>query len=214
MRSSIKILFGAALLVLVASIAIAGFEKTGADRAKSNPSTKAQDSTLSKVEGSKSDLFGQVQLFADSVSILRNEYVEEVDSKKLIYGAMRGMLASLDDYSSFMDPEEYDEIKVEARGEFGGIGVEITLRDGILTIITPMAGTPAEAAGIAPGDKIVEIDGKVTKDITLSDAMKKLLVLCFWLLVAVQAFAAERVALWPEGKIPDFQTSQIAATTV
>lgn len=162
MKNYIKILFAVLLIVLIASIAIAGFEKTGALSAAAD---KAK---------SKSDLFGQVQLFADSVSILRSEYVEEVDSKKLIYGAMRGMLASLDDYSSFMDPEEYDEIRSEAKGEFGGIGVEITMRDGILTIITPMADTPAEAAGISPGDKIVEIDGKVTKDITLSDAMKKL----------------------------------------
>ena len=143
-RSRIKIIIAIILLMLVTSVAIGGFEKPVIDKAKSNPSTKTQDLTLSKVEGSKGDLFGQVQLFADAISILRSEYVEEVDSKKLVYGAMHGMLSSLDDYSSFMEPEEYEEIKVEAKGEFGGIGVEITLKDGILTIITPMAGTPAE----------------------------------------------------------------------
>jgi carboxyl-terminal processing protease len=84
------------------------------------------------------------------------------------------MLESLDDYSAFMDPDEYNEIRIETKGEFGGIGVEIALKDGILTVITPMVGTPAEAAGIKTGDKIVKIDGKVTKSISLNDAVKQM----------------------------------------
>ncbi len=121
---------------------------------------------------SKEDLYNQVELFSDAISVIRSEYVDEVDSKKMIYGALEGMLSSLDDFSQFMDPDEYKELTSEARGEFGGIGVEITLKDGIITVITPMAGTPAESAGIKPGDRIVRINGNTTKDMRLSDAVK------------------------------------------
>jgi len=144
-------------LFLFASIAIAGHEKGQADKVRS-----------------KDNLFEDVQLFADAVSILRDEYVEAPDSKKLVYGAMRGMLGSLDDYSVFLEPDELKELEVEARGEFGGIGVEITMKDGILTIIAPIAGTPAEEAAVMPGDKIVEIDGKLTRDMGMTEAMKGL----------------------------------------
>lgn len=142
------------LLLFAASIAIGEIEKTAVDKSKS-----------------QKNLYSQVELFADAVSVLRNEYVDEIDSKKLIYGAMKGMLGSLDDYSQFMEPDEYDEIKIETKGEFGGVGIEISLKDGILTVITPMVGTPAEAAGVKAGDKIVKINGKVTKNITLNKAV-------------------------------------------
>ncbi|MDP3804106.1 MAG: S41 family peptidase, partial [Candidatus Omnitrophota bacterium] len=92
----------------------------------------------------------------------------------LIYGALKGMLSSLDDFSQFMEPDEYNEIKLETKGEFGGIGIEISLKDGILTIVTPLAGTPGETAGLKPGDKIVKIDGVITKEITLNEAVKKM----------------------------------------
>jgi carboxyl-terminal processing protease len=127
-----------------------------------------------KARASKSDLYGSLELFADAISLIRSDYVDEVDSKKLIYGAMKGMLSNLDDYSQFMDPGEFEEIKSETKGEFGGIGTEISLKDGILTVVTPMIGTPAEAAGIKPGDKIVKINGKITKNITLNDAVKEM----------------------------------------
>ena len=121
---------------------------------------------------SKEDLYSQVELFSDAISVILSEYADEVDPKKIIYGALRGMLSSLDDFSQFLDQDEYKELTSEAKGEFGGIGVEITLKDGIITVITPMAGTPAESAGIKPGDKIVKINGKTTKDMRLSDAVK------------------------------------------
>ena len=121
---------------------------------------------------SKEDLYNQVELFSDAISVVRSDYVSEVDPKKAIYGALRGMLSSLDDFSQFLDQDEYKELTSEAKGEFGGIGVEITLKDGIVTVITPMAGTPAESVGIKPGDKIVRINGSTTKDMRLSDAVK------------------------------------------
>ncbi|MDD3905347.1 MAG: S41 family peptidase [Candidatus Omnitrophica bacterium] len=147
-----KIIFGSILLLAIASTAIAA----------------SGDKTQ---EG---DLYKELELFADAVSFVKSDYAEEVDSKKLMYGAMRGMLASLDDYSEFMDPEEYAELKSETKGEFCGIGIEISMKEGIVTVITPIPGTPAEAAGIKPGDKVVKIDGKITKDMTLDESVKKM----------------------------------------
>ncbi len=120
------------------------------------------------------DLYKELELFSDAVSIIRTDYVEEKKSKDIIYGALKGMLASLDPYSQFMDPDTYNEMKVETEGEFGGIGIEITLKDDLLTIISPIDDTPAYKAGLKAGDKIVKIDGAITKDLTLIDAVKKL----------------------------------------
>lgn len=124
-------------------------------------------------KAAKDDLFVQIELFSDAISIIRSDYVDEVDSKKIIYGALKGMLStSLDDFSQFMEPDEYKEIKLETKGEFGGIGIELSMREGILTVIAPIAATPAEEAGIKPGDKIVKIGDKVTKNMSISDAVK------------------------------------------
>jgi len=120
------------------------------------------------------DLYKELELFSDAISVIRADYVEEKTSKDLIYGALKGMLSSLDPYSQFMDPDTYSEMKVETEGEFGGIGIEITLKDDLLTIISPIDDTPAYKAGIKAGDKIVKIDGSTTKDLTLIDAVKKL----------------------------------------
>lgn len=120
------------------------------------------------------DLYKELELFSDAVSVIRADYVEEKKSKDLIYGALKGMLASLDPYSQFMDPDTYNEMKVETEGEFGGIGIEITLKDDLLTIISPIDDTPAYKAGLKAGDKIVKIDGTIVKDLTLIEAVKKL----------------------------------------
>jgi len=120
------------------------------------------------------DLYKELELFSDAISVIRTDYVEEKTSKDLIYGALKGMLSSLDPYSQFMDTDTYSEMKVETEGEFGGIGIEITLKDDLLTIISPIDDTPAYKAGIKAGDKIVKIDGSTTKDLTLIDAVKKL----------------------------------------
>jgi len=120
------------------------------------------------------DLYKELELFSDAVSIIRSDYVEEPQSKDLIYGALKGMLAALDPYSQFMDPDTYNEMRIETEGEFGGIGIEITIKDNLLTIISPIDDTPAYNVGLKAGDKIVKIDGEVTKDITLIGAVKKL----------------------------------------
>ena len=120
------------------------------------------------------DLYKELELFSDAVSIIRTDYVEEKKSKDLMYGALKGMLASLDPYSQFMDPDTYNEMKVETEGEFGGIGIEITMKDDLLTIISPIDDTPAYKAGLKAGDKIVKIDGTIVRDLTLIEAVKKL----------------------------------------
>jgi len=125
-------------------------------------------------DSDKDALYKEIELFSDALTFIRQNYVDEVKAKDLIYGALKGMLASLDPYSQFMDPESFKEIRVETKGEFGGLGIEISIKDGLLTIISPLEDTPAHKAGIKAGDRIVKIDGELTKDITLLDAVKKL----------------------------------------
>ena len=108
------------------------------------------------------------------MTTIQSDYVEELSPKEIIYGALRGMLASLDPHSQFLDPDEYKELKTETEGKFGGLGIEISIRDGLLTIVTPIEDTPAWKAGLKAGDRIVKIEDKLTKDITLNDAVKQL----------------------------------------
>jgi carboxyl-terminal processing protease len=152
------------LLLIIASFAI-GLTVRGISFAE-----KQQEQQKQKAD----DLYKELELFSDAVSIIRADYVEEKKSKDLIYGALKGMLSSLDPYSQFMDPDTYNEMKVETEGEFGGIGIEITMKDDLLTIISPIDDTPAFKAGLKANDKIVKIDGAIVKDITLVEAVKKL----------------------------------------
>jgi len=127
----------------------------------------------SNAEAKGSD-YESIELFTDVMAIVKKSYVEEVDTKKLIYGAINGMLASLDPHSSFMSPETYKEMKIDTKGAFGGLGIEITVKDGILTVISPIEDTPAFKAGIKAGDHIFKIDEKFTKDLNINDAVKRM----------------------------------------
>ena len=118
--------------------------------------------------------YESIELFTDVLSIVKKSYVEEVDTKKLIYGAINGMLASLDPHSSFMSPDTFKEMKIETKGAFGGIGIEISIKDGMLMVISPIEDTPAFRAGIKAGDHILKIDDKFTKDMTTMDAVKRM----------------------------------------
>lgn len=122
----------------------------------------------------KDELYKQVGLFSDALVIIQAEYVDEVKPKDLIYGALKGMLASLDPHSQFMDPDTYNELKVETEGRFGGLGIEITIKDSLLTVVTPIEDTPAWRAGIKANDRIIKINNELTRDMTLIDAVKKL----------------------------------------
>lgn len=120
------------------------------------------------------EAYEKLKLFADVLDIVEKNYVEEVKTGDLIYGSIKGMLETLDPHSSFMTPDDFKELQVETKGIFSGIGIEITLKDGILTIVSPIEGTPAYNAGLKAGDRILKIDGKTTKNMSLIEAVKKL----------------------------------------
>jgi carboxyl-terminal processing protease len=122
----------------------------------------------------KKDLYSQVELFSYALTTVQSEYVDEKTPQDLIYGALRGMLSSLDPHSQFMDPDEYKDLKTETEGKFGGLGIEISLKDNLLTVISPLEDSPAWRAGIKPGDRIVKIGHEVTRDMSLDDAVKRL----------------------------------------
>jgi len=122
----------------------------------------------------KEDTLKQVELFADALALVKSQYVTETNSKDLIYAAIEGMMSSLDPYSQFLSPDDYKELLVNTEGEFGGLGIEIALRNKLLTVISPIEGTPAWKAGIKPLDIVVKIDEELTRGITLPDAVKKL----------------------------------------
>lgn len=118
------------------------------------------------------EAYESLKVFTDALSLIQKNYVENVNSKDLVYGAMKGMLEGLDPHSSFMNPDTFKEMQVDTKGEFGGLGIEITMKDGILTVVSPIEDTPAFKVGIKAGDLIIKIDGKGTKDLTLMDAVK------------------------------------------
>jgi len=120
------------------------------------------------------ELYKQIELFSDALTIVQSDYVKDVEPKNLVYGALGGMLSSLDGYSQFMDPDSFKELEVETKGEFGGLGIEIGMRESVLTVIAPLHGTPAEKAGLKSGDRIVRIEGESTQGLSLTDAVKKL----------------------------------------
>lgn len=118
--------------------------------------------------------YEELKVFSEALSIVRKNYVEDVKPKDLIYGAIKGMLSSLDPHSAFMTPEQYKEMQVDTKGEFGGIGIQIGMKDAMLTVIAPIEDTPAYKAGIKAGDKIVKINNEFTKDMSLQDAVSKM----------------------------------------
>jgi carboxyl-terminal processing protease len=126
------------------------------------------------VRSAVDDTYRQIRLLVDILQLVREQYVEEVDQKKLVYGAASGMARTLDPFSQFMEPEDHKEMKTETQGQFGGLGIRIGLRDGWLTVITPMPETPAYRLGILPGDKIVKIEGEITQGLGVEDAVQKL----------------------------------------
>ena len=134
--------------------------------------------TLGQVQGSTKDEISEPalnELFNSVLYHVKNEYVDEVTAQKIWFGAIKGILTALNDpHTRFMTPEEYNELQVETRGNFGGLGIEISIRDSYITIVSPIEGTPAMRAGIRPGDKIIEIDKKSTKNMGINDAVKLL----------------------------------------
>ncbi len=118
--------------------------------------------------------YEELKIFSDILDIIEKNYVDPVDSKKLIRGAIHGMLKSLDPHSSFLLPNAYKELQIDTKGEFSGIGIVITMQENILRVISPIEGSPAYKAGIKSGDQIIKVDGEYTKDLELWEAVKKM----------------------------------------
>jgi carboxyl-terminal processing protease len=118
--------------------------------------------------------YEDLETFTNVLAIIQKNYVEDVDTKRLIEGAINGMLASLDPHSAYLTPELYKDLQVETKGSFGGLGIEITNRNGMLTVVSPIEDTPAARAGVKAQDIILKIDGEFTKDMSLVEAVKKM----------------------------------------
>lgn len=128
----------------------------------------------STVTATTQDTYESLESFSKVLNLVQENYVDEVDSQKAIEGAIKGMLATLDPHSSYMKPDDFKELQVETQGSFTGIGIEITMKDNILTVVSPIEGTPAFAKGIKAGDKIVKIGDEQTQDMSLMEAVKRL----------------------------------------
>lgn len=114
----------------------------------------------------------KLRVFAQALALIEEQYVEPKTTKDLVYGAIQGTVGTLDPHSSFLNPEEFRELQIETKGKFSGIGIEITSKNGILMVVSPIEGTPAYQAGIQAGDQIVKINGATTKNMTLTEAVK------------------------------------------
>ena len=126
--------------------------------------------------GEREVAYEKMQLFTKVLEQVRELYVDtnKVAYSNLFHGAMRGMLQSLDPHSQYLDPATYQDMKDDTSGQFGGLGIFVGLKDGLPTVISPMEDTPGFRAGILPGDKIIEVDGKTTEGLALDDVVKKM----------------------------------------
>ncbi len=118
--------------------------------------------------------YEDLEAFTSVLAIVRKNYVEPVETQDLVEGAINGMLGALDPHSAYLTPDSYKELQVDTEGSFGGLGIEITLRNGVLTVVSPIEDTPAYRAGVLSGDQIVKINGELTKDMSLIGAVKKM----------------------------------------
>lgn len=120
------------------------------------------------------DDYSSLRLFTDVLFMVQKNYYKDVDVKSLVDGAVKGMVAALDPHSSYLPSDVYKELQVETKGEFGGLGIEISVKDGLLTVVSPLEDSPAARVGIMAGDQIIKINDEFTKDVSLVDAVKKM----------------------------------------
>jgi carboxyl-terminal processing protease len=136
------------------------------------PPAEAQDAAAAS--GGNADTYRLLSLFGDVFERVKADYVDPVTSKTLVYNALNGMLSGLDPHSDYMDPTQYNDMQVQTRGAFGGLGLEVTEDQGFIKVVTPIDGTPAAKAGIKPGDLIVSLDGKTVEGLSLNDAVNRM----------------------------------------
>lgn len=131
----------------------------------------AAETEVSEEQFANPGSYDKLKVFSEILALLESNYVEAVDPQQLIEGAIQGMLKTLDPHTSYLPPDSFKQMKVETSGKFGGLGIEITVRNGILTVVSPIEGTPADKAGIKAGDKIIKIEDEPTLDLSLTDAV-------------------------------------------
>ncbi|MEW5914164.1 MAG: S41 family peptidase [Thermodesulfobacteriota bacterium] len=120
------------------------------------------------------DDYRRMRLLTEVLHQIQKKYVEDKKADDLLVQAVKGMVSSLDPHSAYLTPQEYKELQIETKGHFSGVGIVITMRDGILTVVSPIEGTPAYKAGVEAGDRVIKINGKLTKGMTLMDAVKSI----------------------------------------
>src|SRR6266436_9556224 len=127
-----------------------------------------------KAAANAADTYSQLNLFGDVFERVRADYVEKPDDSKLIESAINGMLSGLDPHSSYMEPKAFRDMQVQTRGEFGGLGIEVTMEEGLIKVVAPIDETPAAKAGIMSGDLITQIDGDAVQGLSLEQAVNKM----------------------------------------
>ncbi len=130
--------------------------------------------TTAEAQQNKTYDYDLLTLLGDAIAKIRDSYVEPVDDAKLIEAAVNGMLKSLDPHSAFLPPEQVKQMQVNIKGEFGGLGIEVTMEDGFVKVVTPIDDTPAARAGVQPNDLITHIDGEAVLGLSLTEAVKKM----------------------------------------
>lgn len=161
-RLRLRGFFGTALTVLLIVFSVAVWPAFAVDIIDSEPIKKEKDT------------YEKLKIFSEILALLEANYVEEVKSDDLLNGAIRGMLKTLDPHTTYLPPESYKQMRVDTSGKFGGLGIEISIRKGVLTVVSPIEDTPAYNVGIKAGDKIIMIEGESTLDLTLPEAVSLL----------------------------------------
>src|ERR1700690_1061045 len=155
-----RLIYGLVIVALLLNLAIGARIYLGSARAASK-----QDA-----------VYPNLELFADVLERVRKEYVDgqDVTYHDLVYSSLKGMVGSLDPHSEFMDVDDYQQLQNDTEGQFGGLGLVVSMRDGFVTVIAPMEDTPGYRAGILSGDRIIKVDGKSTEKLSLTDVVKQL----------------------------------------
>ena len=146
------------------------------------------------IKEQKSDTYNKLKVFSEILSLIESSYVEPLESETMIDGAIKGMVTALDPHTSYLPPVSYKEMQVQTTGKFGGLGIEISIRDGVLTVVSPIEGTPAFKVGVKSGDKIIKIEDESTLDMTLQDAVA--------LLRGVTGSPVNITIFWESFKVP------------